>query len=210
MGLLETFFRGAPAPTRVFLTRAGPVENPKGVLYSHPGLPLAEAGKARFRAVAERLRGEGLAALYAPDSRAEAEAGRLLAEALGLPLTLVPELRERSWGAWEGLSFAEVRRRFPEAVAAWAEDEAGFAPPGGESVRAVWARSQPVLRGLIRAHAGGAFLVVGNCTVNRAALALALPFLPPEEGLRLEQNEGELSLLRFYGEAGTVAYLNRP
>jgi len=210
MGLLGRFLKGAPPPTRLFLTRAGPVENPLGVLYSHPGLPLAAAGRTAFLALAERLSAAGLEAVYAPDSRAEAEAARLVADALDVPLTLVPELRERSWGAWEGLPFAEVQRHWPREVEAWATDEAGFAPPGGESVRAVWARSQPVLKALIERHRAGAFLVVGNCTVNRAALALALPFLPPEEGLRVEQNEGELSLLRFYGEDGTVVYLNRP
>ena len=210
MGLLARFLEGAPPPTRLYLTRAGPVENPRGVLYSHPGPPLADAGRSAFRALAERLAGAELEAVYAADARADAEAAALVAGVLGVGYELRAELRERSWGAWEGLPFAEVQRRWPREVAAWTADEAGFAPPGGESVRAVWARSQPVLKALIERHRAGAFLVVANCTTSRAALALALPFLPPEEGLRIEQNEAELSLLRFYGGAGTLAFLNRP
>ena len=208
MGLLGRFLEGAPAPTRMLLTRAGPVENP-GVLYSHPGLPLSEEGRRAVLALLPALREAGVRAVYAADSLAEAEAGRTLAEALNLPFETYPALRERSWGAWEGLPFEEVRRRWPKEVAAWARDEAGFAPPGGESVRAVFARSQPVLRELLSRHRGEAFLVVGTCTVNRAALALALPFLLPEEGLRIEQDYAKLTELRFYGEDGVLGYANR-
>jgi len=206
--MLGRFLAGAPPPTRLLLTRAGPVENP-GVLYSHPGFSLSGEGRQAVLALIPALREAGVRAVYAADSRAEAEAGALLAEGLGVPFEALPALRERSWGAWEGLSFEEVRRRWPEEVRRWTQDEAGFAPPGGESVRAVFARSQPVLRALLTRHRGEAFLVVGNCTVNRAALALALPFLPPEEGLRLEQDYARLSELRFYGEDGVVGYLNR-
>lgn len=192
----------------MLLVRAGPVLNP-GLLYSHPGFPLSEEGRSRLAALLPWLREAGIEAVYAPDSLAEKEAGELFAKGLGVPLKLFPELRERSWGDWEGRSFEEVRRRWPDLVRAWAEDEAGFAPPGGESVRDVYARSQPVLKRLLERHAGGAFLVVSTCVTSRAALSLALPFLPPEEGLRIEQDYAGLNELRFYGEDGVLAYTNR-
>ncbi len=192
----------------MLLVRAGPVLNP-GLLYSHPGFPLSEEGRSQLAALLPWLREAEIEAVYAPDSLAEKEAGELFAKGLGVPLELFPELRERSWGDWEGRSFEAVRRRWPELVRAWAEDEAGFAPPGGESVLAVYARSQPVLKRLLERHAGGAFLVVSTCVTSRAALSLALPFLPPEEGLRLEQDYAGLSELRFYGEDGVLAYTNR-
>lgn len=148
-----------------------------------------------------------MAHIYAADSLAEAEAAALLGERLSVPFSLLPELRERSWGLWEGKSFAEVQTRFPEAVAAWTADEAGFAPPQGESVAEAWKRGKRAVKGLLAKHAGQAILLVGNCTLNRAALSLALP-LPPEEGLRLEQDYARLSLVEFYGVEGVVKALN--
>lgn len=130
MGLLGHFLKGPHPKTTLLLTRAGPVENPEHVLYSHPGLPLSEQGRQALRSLARLAQRYPVAWVYAADSLAEAEAAGLLAEALGVPFTLLPELRERSWGEWEGLSFAEVRERYPKEVAAWLEDEAGFAPPG--------------------------------------------------------------------------------
>jgi broad specificity phosphatase PhoE len=207
MGLLAHFLRGPHPKTTLLLTRAGPVANPEHVLYSHPGLPLAEEGRRALLALVGLLRRYPVAWVYAADSRAEAEATRLLGEALGVPHTLLPELRERSWGHWEGLPFPEVQARYPQAVRAWLADEAGFAPPGGESVRAAWERGREALRGLLARHRGQALLVVGNCTLNRAALSLALP-LPPEEGLRLEQDYAKLTVLDFYGEEGVVKAMN--
>ncbi|WP_456446003.1 histidine phosphatase family protein [Oceanithermus sp.] len=206
MGMLARFLDGTPPPTRLWLTRAGPVENPQGVLYSHPGRPLAPAGRAALAALAARL--EAVVHVYAPDSRAEAEAAQLLAERLGAPCTLEPALRERAWGAWEGLDFATVRRRWPEHVERWKRDEAGFAPPGGESLEDVRRRARPVLEELRQRHDGEAVVLVGNCTVNRVALQLVLPFLPLEQGLRFEQNYAELTELRFYGPDGVLARLN--
>lgn len=207
MGLLAHFLQGPHPKTTLLLTRAGPVVNPEHRLYSHPGLPLAEEGRRSLLALVGLLRRYPVAWVYAADSRAEAEAARLLGQALGVPYTLLPELRERSWGDWEGLAFPEAQAGFPEAVSAWLADEAGFAPPGGESVRAAWERGKGALRALLARHRGQALLVVGNCTLNRAALSLALP-LPPEEGLRLEQDYAKLTVLDFYGEEGVVKALN--
>ena len=208
MGLLERFLDGAPAPTRLWLTRAGPVDNPEGVLYSHPGRPLAPEGLRAFEALARRLAEHAPAHVYGPDGRAESEAVRILAELLEVPYTLEPDLRERAWGAWEGLPFAEVRRRWPELVERWKRDEAGFAPPGGENLKDVRRRARPALERIRDRHAGEAVVLVGNCAVNRVALQLALPFFPLEEGLRFEQNYAELTELRFYGRDGLLARLN--
>ena len=207
MGLLAHFLQGPYPKTTLLLTRAGPVENPHHLLYSHPGLPLAREGKEALLRLLPLLRRYPVAWVYAADSLAEREAAGLLAEALGVPHTLLPELRERSWGAWEGKSFAQVEALFPERVAAWLRDEAGFAPPGGESLKEAWERGKEAVRRLLERHQGQAFLVIGNCTVNRAALSLALP-LPKEEGLRLEQDYARLSVVDFYGKEGVVKALN--
>lgn len=50
--------------------------------------------------------------------RAVATAQRL-ADLVGLPVEVDPRLRERSFGAWEGLSAEEIGERWPEDFAVW-------------------------------------------------------------------------------------------
>ena len=51
MGLLAHFLKGPHKKTTLLLTRAGPVENPRHVLYSHPGLPLSPEGRSALLAL---------------------------------------------------------------------------------------------------------------------------------------------------------------
>jgi len=208
VGMLARFLNGVSKPTRLLLTRAGPVENSAGVLYSHPGLPLATAGVQKLRGLGMVLAKDRPVLIISADSHAEASAARMLARLLNTPFELSQALRERAWGEWEGLPFEQVRRLWPRQVAAWQEDEAGFAPPQGESLYEVEKRSLPAIRRFLNEYNGKTLLLVGNCTVNRVALRMALPFMPLAEGLRLEQNYAELSELRFYGEEGILVRLN--
>ena len=60
-----------------------------------------------------------------------------------MPVQVEPDLIECDFGEWEGLTFAEVRERWPEQLDAWLASPA-VAPPGGESFDAVLARVRSV------------------------------------------------------------------
>jgi probable phosphoglycerate mutase len=82
-------------------------------------------------------------------------------------------LNELSFGAWEGLTWAEVEARDPEGASVRRKDKWNFAPPGGESYAMLGERLRPWLNGL----AGDAF-VVSHGGVARALMAL-IAGVPP-------------------------------
>ena len=59
-----------------------------------------------------------------------------IAEALGLPVEYDDDFAELDFGAFEGLTFAEARERYPDELAAWTGSP-DVAPPGGESFAAL-------------------------------------------------------------------------
>jgi probable phosphoglycerate mutase len=81
-------------------------------------------------------------------------------------LGLEPELRERGYGVFEGLTGEECGARYPEAWAARG-DNRNFEPPGAEPYAAVIARMQRAITRIARAHAADSgsephLLVVGH------------------------------------------------
>src|SRR4051794_15949380 len=100
-------FTPPPGSTEVILVRHGasaaavPGE-PFDLLDGHADPPLAPEGVEQAKAVARRLAGEPLAALFVTPLRRTQETAAPLAEATGLEPAVVPELREVMLGDWEG------------------------------------------------------------------------------------------------------------
>jgi probable phosphoglycerate mutase len=100
-------FAPPPGSTEIVLVRHGasaaavPGE-PFDLLDGHADPPLAPEGRDQAQAVAERLRGERIDALFVTPLRRTAETVAPLAEATGLEPVVVPELREVMLGDWEG------------------------------------------------------------------------------------------------------------
>ncbi len=118
----------------LYLARHGETDwNAEGRWQGQTDVPLNERGREQARAIAERLRGEGLVSIATSDLlRARSTAGIVAAE-LGLEVNHVDAaLRERRFGCFEGLTRVEVAARFPDVWARYLADP-GPAPPGGES-----------------------------------------------------------------------------
>jgi probable phosphoglycerate mutase len=102
--------------TRVWLVRHGETDwNRAGRFQGHTDIELNDAGRAQARAVVERLRGLGISRVTASDLRRARETAEILAAELPAALTAPePELRERSYGAFEGLTREQCAERYPE------------------------------------------------------------------------------------------------
>ena len=99
---------------RVYLIRHGLPDFPdgKGMCIGTTDIPMGEAGLAQAAQMAEKL--PAVTAVFSsPLTRAVQTA-----EAIGLPVTILPDLREMHAGEWDGLTFDEIRERYPELYAA--------------------------------------------------------------------------------------------
>lgn len=106
-----------------------------------------------------------------------------VAEACGAPLELLPDLREQSMGAWEGLEWNEVSRREGTRINDYWDDYFNAAPTGGEAMAAMFARVVALWRARRAAWTGRTVAVVTHVGPIRALLCELLG-LPGTEALR--------------------------
>jgi len=123
------------------------------------GLRQAEALTAHFTALAQRHAAR-FPAVYSSDLLRARDTAAPIAAALGCPLHLLPQLRERHYGVLEGLTYDEIREQFPDAHAALEQRLPEYAMPGGESLAQAFARVSALLAELSLNHPGDTLIVV--------------------------------------------------
>jgi len=91
--------------TVLLLVRHGETDwNAAGRLQGHTDRPLNDYGRRQAKELADRLAGEGADAIYASDLVRAKETAEIVGERLGLTVVVDPDLREKDWGTWEGLT----------------------------------------------------------------------------------------------------------
>jgi len=152
--------------SRILLVRHGQTAwNAAGKLQGHTDIELDEVGRRQALSLAESVRALGVAGVWASDLLRARETAEIAAAALGLPPPRIdPELRERRFGMFEGLTRDECATKHPEAWKAWLDRTA--VPQGGEDRTTVLARMTRVLNRVI-ANTDGLALVVSHGGVMR-------------------------------------------
>ncbi|RSS99947.1 bifunctional RNase H/acid phosphatase [Streptomyces sp. WAC07149] len=170
---------------------------------------LSPAGRRQAAAVAEALAARGtVQAVVSSPLRRCRETAQAVADRLGLPVAVEEGLRETDFGAWEGLTFAEVRERFPEDLQAWLDSPRAAPTGGGESFTSVTRRVSAARDRLLAAHAGRTVLLVTHVTPVKTLVRLALG-APPESLFRMELSAASLSAVAYYADGNaSVRLLN--
>ncbi len=187
-----------PSTTRVFMVRHGAtILSAEDRFAGATDVPLSDEGREQTRRLAQRLKTENIAAVYASPLGRTRETARILAEPHGLDVQTRDGLREISHGHWEQMTRREVEEKFPEEAAEWERDPYTFAPIGGESGLAVTARALPALIEIVREHPCANVLVVSHKATIRLLLSLLLGFDPRRYRDNLDQNPAALNIVDF-------------
>jgi probable phosphoglycerate mutase len=149
------------AEARIILIRHGETEwNREGRIQGyHADSPLTTNGQAQARRLATRLAEEGPLALHSSDSGRARQTAEPIAAALDLEIVFDAALRERSYGDFEGWTYADLEREHPDAYRRFRSRDPGYAPPGGESGAQFADRILAALERIAAGAAGAAAVV---------------------------------------------------
>ena len=172
---------------KVYLIRHGLPDFPdgKGMCLGTTDIPMGPAGLHQAAEMAKRLP-PVTAVFSSPLTRAVQTA-----EAIGMPVSILDGLRELHAGAWDGLTFEEIRARYPELYAARARDLT-LALPGAEDHAEGLARFSAAMEAAARTAPGDFAVVAHGGIIARFLQAVTGTWYKPgyTEVLTLCWNDG--------------------
>ena len=168
-----------PQVTRVLAIRHGETAwNVDSRIQGQLDIPLNDTGRWQAHRLALAVADEDIAAIYASDLLRAWQTAQAVALGSGRAVVADTGLRERGFGVFEGLTFAEIAARWPEQSLRWRRRDPTWGAEGGEVLTDFYARCVATVTRLARAHPGQTIAVVAHGGVMdclyRAASRVAL------------------------------------
>jgi ribonuclease H / adenosylcobalamin/alpha-ribazole phosphatase len=165
-------------------------------------VPLTDVGVDQAAAAAKRLASAGIGVIVSSPLQRATRTAQEVAEVTGAPVLIDEGFRETDFGAWEGLTFAEVRQRWPAEMTAWLADPA-VPPPGGESFAEVSARVTEARERVLAGRQQQTILIVSHVTPIKTLVAAAL-LAPPAAMYRMHLDVAALCEIDWYADGPAV------
>jgi alpha-ribazole phosphatase len=211
---------GDSMDTTLYLVRHGETEGAEVKRYKGSiDVPLSEKGERQIEQVSAFIlkdlqkRSDPASppalprAVYCSDLRRAIRSAKIIAKPYSLDPVIVPSLRERNFGIWEGMSFDEIRQKYPEEFDAWAGNPLQFSPMQGESTMVMKERVIDAFEKIIGNHKGDSIAIVSHGGVNRIILCHTLG-ISLENIFRVEQDYAALNIIEFWDRYPVVKLMN--
>lgn len=214
-GTPQTGWGAAPdlgAPATLVLLRHGETALTPEKRFSGSGgtdPELSAVGRGQAERAAEHFAALGtVQEIVSSPLRRCRETAAAVAARLGLDVRIDESLRETDFGAWEGLTFGEVRERYGDDLTAWLASPDSAPTGGGESFTEVAERVAAARDRLVARYAGRTVLLVTHVTPIKTFVRLALG-APPEALFRMELSAASISTVAYYADGNaSVRLLN--
>ena len=166
---------------------------------------LSRLGEEQAMALAAELvaRG-GIERIVSSPLQRTRQTAAIASASLNLPVEVDDGLAECNFGEWDGLTFTEVRERWPDVLEAWLES-ADVSSPGGESFNDVRARVLAARDRILKESAGQTVLVVAHVTPIKAMVTDALD-APLHSIYRMELAPCSLTTLSWFADGNASMF----
>ena len=155
-----------PVRTRICIIRHGETDwNVEKRIQGHTDIPLNATGRAQALAMAFNAAHHRFNAIYSSDLARAVETARVLAQREDHEVKLLPQLRERHFGIFQGLTAAQGAERHPEAYAHYVARDLDYDFESGEPLRRFSERVSEAMDWLVRHHSGQTIAVVSHSGV---------------------------------------------
>lgn len=174
---------------------------------SDDGAELLDCKRSETSSELSNLRAPGLQAVYTSNLSRAVRSAEIIASEYGLQPVEIPDLRERHFGIWEGMTFIEIKKKYQEEFESWANNPLKYSPVGGESTVEVKDRVLPALERVLNSHKDENIAIVAHGGVNRLVICHLLD-IPLENIFRIEQDHAAVNIIELWEKYPVVKLIN--
>lgn len=206
--MIELGLRPPGCTLRLILLRHGePVPEAHGRCYGRMDVGLSETGRTQIHKKLKLLGSLNAQSIYSSPRKRACESAYIAGEYLGLQPQITSALSEIDFGAFEGLPYEEIERRYPDKYKMWMEHPTKTAFPGGEDFSTMRQRVLGFTSILPNRHANETIMIVSHGGVNRVILEDALG-LSTEMIFRISQSYAGLNVIDYFSGHPLVRLMN--
>jgi broad specificity phosphatase PhoE len=198
-------------PTKILFVRHGETDwNVRGVIQGWKGAGLNDLGLRQARLAAKRVKGMDMnvSVVLSSDLKRARQTANILGTAIGAKVKARKDLRERRFGAWEGLTISQVLERFKLGKDARQDPFLAFDPRGGESMTVFAARMDRFLKAVLKEYAGRTVAAITHGGPIRICSCLATGISPQRYFLLGRPGNVSLTVLAHQGGVWWVELYN--
>lgn len=192
---------------KLLLVRHGETEWNKTLRYQgHTDIPLSAIGREQAMALSQRLVGEKIDAFYASDLIRARETAEIIARNHNQEVSCLQGLRETYFGDWEGLTYVQIIKKYPQVMSAWRKNPSVTRIPGGETLEEVAERSMKAIASIQQNHADQTVLLVVHGGIIRVIISSLLG-VSLDDYWKFKQDNTALNIIEIHEENKAIVCL---
>jgi len=169
-------------------------------------ISLNQKGLKQAELISDCLRNKNIGAIYSSNLKRAYQTAGILAKPYCLKIKKYKELNELNFGEWEGLTFAQIQKKYPKLAKEYLSTPLGIKFPKGESMQEFKKRAMQVLKKIL-SEANGAIVIVSHAGVNRIIIC-SLFNLPLSYFWKIKQNLGAVNIVEIHEKSNIISLIN--
>jgi len=169
--------------------------------------PVNEMGKMEMEKISKWLESScpDFDIIYTSSALRSIQSARIIAKHFKTDFEIIDDLYERRSGIWGGLTFDQIREKYPEMYETYQINPCSFCPEGGESTIEVNKRVDRVIKELIEKNHKKRIVVISHAGVIQSAVSLALT-VSPRNQTRIYVPTGSATQINYYEKWESMVY----
>lgn len=170
-------------------------------------IPINARGKEQIHDLTRRFAVEEICACIISDTTRTRETAEGIAQEHELNLEEDPRLREINFGVWEGMTYAEIKNKYPDKVAAWEENWLEVTPPEGERFEDFVSRIGDFYKEVLQGRGEENVLVVGHGGSLQVLLCMIME-IDPGKFWQFKMDAASVTRVGLYQAGAILNVLN--